>query len=193
MFHTYKIKLTCQVVKFKNVELIVNMYVRFVQDALSHEAVEDYANEHGIPITPTDPKSGDDGEPFSGVELSALDQALGLNGGDQPPVNYHVDYKYNPETGLNEGTAIAEDGTVLAKITQVPDSNEFTMENKNNPEGVASSTSTVKVDQKTGKSSDLKTETKNSDGSSTKSTEEGTDYTGSDGKTVPVAPTGGGC
>ena len=33
MFHTYKIKLTCQVVKFKNVELIVNMYVRFALDA----------------------------------------------------------------------------------------------------------------------------------------------------------------
>ena len=33
LFHTYKIKLTCQVVKFKNVELIVNMFVRFVQDA----------------------------------------------------------------------------------------------------------------------------------------------------------------
>ena len=36
-------------------------------------------------------------------------------------------------------------------------------------------------------------ETKNSDGSSTTSSEEGTDYTGSDGKTVPVEPTGGGC
>lgn len=33
MFHTYKIKLTCQVVKFKNVELIVNMFVRFALDA----------------------------------------------------------------------------------------------------------------------------------------------------------------
>ena len=130
---------------------------------------------------------------FSGVGLSALNQALGLNGKGQPPVNYHVDYKYNPETGLNEGTAIVEDGTVLAKITQVPGSNEFTIENKNNPEGVASSTSTVKVDQKTGKSSDLKTETKNSDGSSTKSTEEGTEYTGPDGKKVFIAHTGARC
>lgn len=33
MFHIYKIKLTCQVVKFKNVELIVNMFVRFALDA----------------------------------------------------------------------------------------------------------------------------------------------------------------
>lgn len=33
MFHKYKIRLTCQVVKFKNVELIVNMYVRFALDA----------------------------------------------------------------------------------------------------------------------------------------------------------------
>lgn len=169
------------------------MYVRFVQDALSHEAVEDYANEHGIPITPTDPKSGDDGEPFSGVELSALDQALGLNGEGQSPTNYHVDYKYNPETGLNEGYAIGENGKILGKITQTPGSNEFTIENKNNPEGVESSTSTVKVDQKTGKSSDLKNDTKRSDGSSTESTEEGTDYTGSDEKKVFIAHTGARC
>lgn len=33
MFHIYKIKLTCQVVKFKNVELIVNMFVMFALDA----------------------------------------------------------------------------------------------------------------------------------------------------------------
>lgn len=33
MFHKYKIRLTCQVVKFKNVELIVNMFVRFALDA----------------------------------------------------------------------------------------------------------------------------------------------------------------
>ena len=78
-------------------------------------------------------------------------------------------------------------------VIQKPGSNEFSIENKNNPEGVESSTSTVKVDQKTGKTSDLKTETQNSDGSSTESTEEGTKYTGSDGKTVDVAPTGGGC
>lgn len=35
MFHTYKIRITCQVVKFKNVELIVNMFVRFVQDVIA--------------------------------------------------------------------------------------------------------------------------------------------------------------
>lgn len=33
LFHKYKIRLTCQVVKFKNVELIVNMFVRFALDA----------------------------------------------------------------------------------------------------------------------------------------------------------------
>ena len=158
------------------------MFVRFALDALSHEAVEDYANEHGIPITPTDPKSGDDGEPFSGVELSTLDQALGLNGVGQPPVNYHVDYKYNPETGLNEGTAIAEDGTVLAKITQVPGSNEFTIENKNNPEGAESETSEVEVDQETGDTGDPETETKYKDGSKTLRTKNGTKYIGPDGK-----------
>ena len=164
-------------------------------DALSHEAVEDYAKENGIPIKPTDPKPGDDGTPFVGVELEAVDQALGINGDEEgsEQVNYHIDYKYNPETGLNEGYAVAEDGTILAKVTQVPGSNEFTIENLNNPEGVESSTSTVKVDQETGKSSDLKTETKNDDGSSTTSSEEGTTYTGTDGKTVDVAPTGGGC
>lgn len=169
------------------------MFVRFALDALSHEAVEDYANEHGIPITPTDPKSGDDGEPFSGVELSALDKALGLNGKGQPPTNYHVDYKYNPETGLNEGYAIGENGKILGKITQTPGSNKFTIENLNTPEGVESSTSTVEVDQETGESGDLETETKYSDGSSTKITEEDTEYTGPDGKKVFIAHTGARC
>lgn len=163
------------------------MFVSFALDALSHEAVEDYANEHGIPITPTDPKSGDDGEPFSGVEFSLLDQALGINGKGQPPTNYHIDYKYNPETGKNEGTIIGENGKVLGKITRTPGSEEFTIENQNNPEGVESSISKVKVNQKTGKTSDFKNNTQNSDGSSTETTEEGTKYTGTDGKTVDVA------
>ena len=158
------------------------MYVRFVQDALSHEAVEDYANEHGIPITPTDPKSGDDGEPFSGVELSALDQALGLNGEGQPPVNYHVDYKYNPETGLNEGDIIGEDGKVLGKITQKPGSNKFKIENNNPPEGAESETSEVEVDQETGDTGDPETETKYKDGSKTLRTKDGTKYIGPAGK-----------
>ena len=158
------------------------MFVRFALDALSHEAVEDYANEHGIPITPTDPKSGDDGEPFSGVELSALDKALGLNGKGQPPTNYHVDYKYNPETGLNEGYAIGENGKILGKITQTPGSNKFTIENFNPPEGAESSTSTVEVDQETGDTGDLKIETKYKDGSSTIQTKDGTKYIGPDGK-----------
>ena len=163
------------------------MYVRFVQDALSHEAVEDYANEHGIPITPTDPKSGDDGEPFSGVELGTLDQALGLNGKGQPPTNYHVDYRYNPETGLNEGTIEGENGETLGKITQVPGSNKFTIENFNPPEGAESSTSTVEVDQETGDTGDLRIETKYKDGSSTIQTDEGTEYIGPDGKKNNVA------
>lgn len=158
------------------------MYVRFALDALSHEAVEDYANEHDIPITPTDSKSGDDGEPFSGVELSTLDQALGLNGGGQPPVNYHVDYKYNPETGLNEGDIIGEDGKVLGKITQTPGSNKFKIENYNPPKGAESSTSTVEVDQETGDTGDPETETLYGDGSKTIRTKDGTKYIGPDGK-----------
>lgn len=162
-------------------------------DALSREGVEDYAAEHGIEIKPTDPKGGDDGTAFVGVELSAIDKALGLNGEGQPPTNYHVDYKYNPETGLNEGTVIGEDGKILGKITQTPGSEDFTIKNENNPEGVESSTTTVKVNQKTGKTSDFHNNTQNSDGSSTNSTEESTTYTGTDGKTVNVAPTGGGC
>ena len=101
--------------------------------------------------------------------------------------------KYNPETGLNEGYAVAEDGTILAKITQTPGSNDFTIENLNTPEGVASSISTVKVNQDTGKSSDLKIETQKSDGSKTTTTENGTQYTGSDGKTVDTGLTTGGC
>ncbi|MCI6592398.1 MAG: hypothetical protein SPK18_05160 [Treponema sp.] len=182
MFHKYKIRITCQVVKFKNVELIVNMFVRFALDALSYEAVEDYANEHGIPITPTDPKSGDDGTPFVGVELGMLDKALGLNGEGQPPTNYHVDYRYNPETGQNEGYAIGENGKVLGKITQTPGSNKFTIEDYEPPEGAESSTSTVEVDQETGETGDLEIETQYSDGSSTISTDEGTEYIGPDGK-----------
>ena len=163
-------------------------------DALSHEGVEDYAKENHIPITPTDPK-GKDGKPFVGVEISSVNQALGINGKEEgsKQVDYKIDYKYNPETGLNEGYAVAEDGTRLAKITQVPGSDDFTIENLNTSEGVASSTSTVKVNQDTGKSSDLKTNTQNSDGSKVTSTENGTQYTGSDGKTVDTAPTGGGC
>lgn len=162
-------------------------------DALSRQGVEDYAKEHGIPIEPTDPKGRDDGTPFIGVEISSVNQALGINGEGQEKVGYKIDYKYNPETGLNEGYAVAEDGTILAKITQEPGSDEFTIENLNNPEGVESSISTVKVDQDTGKSSDLKTETQNSDGSKVTSTEEGTKYTDSSGKTVDTSPTGGGC
>ena len=164
-------------------------------DALSHEGVEDYARENRIPIKPTDPKPGKDGKPFVGVEISSVNQALGINGTEDgsKQIDYKIDYKYNLETGLNEGYAVAEDGTPLAKITQIPGSDEFTIENLNNPEGVESSISTVKVDQDTGKSSDLKTETQNSDGSKITSTENGTQYTGPDGKTVDTVPTGGGC
>lgn len=162
-------------------------------NALSREGVEDYAAEHGLEIKPTDPKGGDDGTAFVGPELSAIDKALGLNGKGQPKTNYHVDYKYNPETGQNEGTVIGEDGKVLGKITQTPGSEDFTIENQNNPEGVKSSTSTVKVNQNTGETGDPHNKTENNDGSSTESTEEGTKYTGTDGKTVDVAPTGGGC
>lgn len=158
------------------------MFVRFALDALSHEAVEDYANEHGIPITSTDPKSGDDGEPFSGVELSALDQALGLNGKGQPPTNYHVDYRYNPETGLNEGTITGENGKVLGKITQTPGSNKFHIENFNPPAGAESQTSEVDVDQDTGDTGDPDIETQYKDGSKTKQTKDGTKYFGPDGK-----------
>ena len=187
MFHKYKIRLTCQVVKFKNVELIVNMFVRFALDALSREGVEDYANEHDLDIEPTDPKGGDDGKNFVGPELSALNQALGLNGKGQPPTNYHIDYRFNPKTGLNEGYAIGENGKILGKITQTPGSNKFTIENLNTPEGVESSTSTVEVDQETGESGDLETETKYKDGSSTIQTDEGTEYIGPDGKKNNVA------
>lgn len=162
-------------------------------DALSREGVEDYAKEHGIEIKPTDPKGGDDGTPFVGPELKAIDKALGLNGEGQPPTNYHVDYKYNPDTGLNEGTVIGENGKILGTITQTPGSEDFTIKNENNPEGVKSSTSKVKVNQDTGETGDPHNKTENNDGSSTESTEEGTKYTGSDGKTVDVAPTGGGC
>lgn len=162
-------------------------------DALSREGVEDFARESGLEIKPTDPKGGDDGTAFVGPELSAIDKALGLNGKGQPKTNYHVDYQYNPKTGKNEGTVIGEDGKVLGKITQTPGSEDFTIENQNNPEGVKSSTSTVKVNQDTGKTGDPHNKTENNDGSSTESTEEGTKYTGTDGKTVDVAPTGGGC
>lgn len=164
-------------------------------DNLSHEGVEDYANEHNIQIKPTDPKPGKDGKPFVGVEVSSVNEALGINGTEDgsKQVDYKIDYKYNLETGLNEGYAVAEDGTPLAKITQIPGSDEFIIENLNTPEGVESSISSVKVNQDTGKSSDLKTETQNSDGSKVTSTENGTQYTGPDGKTVDTAPTGGGC
>ena len=169
------------------------MFVRFALDALSHEAVEDYANEHDIPITPTDPKSVDDGEPFSGVELGALDKALGLNGEGQPPTNYHIDYRFDPETGLNVGDIIGENGEHLGKITQTPGSNKFKIENSNPPKGAESQTSEVEVDQETGDTGDPEIETQYKDGSKTIQTKDGTKYIGPDGKTVDIAPTGGGC
>lgn len=164
-------------------------------DALSHEGVEDYAKANGIPIEPTDPKPGEDGTPFVGVEISSVNEALGINGKKEgsKQIDYKIDYKYNPETGLNEGYAIAEDGTILAKITQTPGSNDFTIENLNTSEGVESSISTVKVNQDTGKSSDLEINTQRTDGSKTTTTENGTKYTGSDGKTVDTDHTAGGC
>lgn len=158
------------------------MFVRFALDALSREGVEDYANEHDLDIEPTDPKGGDDGKNFVGPELSALNQALGLNGKDQPPTNYHIDYKFNPDTGLNEGYAIGEDGKVLGKITQTPGSNKFKIENFNPPEGAESETSEVEVDQETGDTGDPETETKYKDGSKTLRTKNGTKYVGPDGK-----------
>lgn len=164
-------------------------------DTLSHEGVEDYAKANNIPIKPTDPKGKDDGTPFVGVEISSVNEALGINGKEDgsKQIDYKIDYKYNPETGLNEGYAVAEDGTILAKITQKPGSDDFTIENLNTSEGVASSTSTVKVNQDTGKSNDLKINTTYNDGSKTNTTEKGTQYTGSDGKTVDTGLTKGGC
>ena len=158
------------------------MFVRFALDALSHEGVENYAKEHGLDIQPTDPKGGDDGTSFVGPNLRAVDKALGLNGKDQPPTNYHIDYKYNPETGLNEGEIIGENGKVLGKITQKPGSNKFKIENNNPPEGAESETSEVEVDQETGDTGDPETETKYKDGSKTRRTKNGTKYIGPDGK-----------
>ena len=158
------------------------MFVRFALDALSHEAVEDYANEHDLDIEPTDPKGGDDGKNFVGPELSALNQALGLNGKGQPPTNYHIDYRFNPKTGLNEGYAIGENGKILGKITQTPGSNKFHIEHFNPPAGAESQTSEVDVDQETGDTGDPEIETLYSDGSKTIQTKDGTKYIGPDGK-----------
>ncbi len=158
------------------------MFVRFALDALSREGVENYAKEHGLDIKPTDPKPGKDGKSFVGPKLKAVDQALGLNGKGQPPTNYHIDYKYNPETGLNEGYAIGENGKILGKITQTPGSNTFNIENYNPPKGSESQTSEVEVDQETGDTGDPETETLYGDGSKTKRTKDGTKYIGPDGK-----------
>lgn len=151
-------------------------------DALSHEGVENYAKEHNLEIKPTDPKPGKDGKSFVGPKIKAVNQALGLNGKGQPPTNYHIDYKYNPETGLNEGDIIGEDGKVLGKITQTPGSNKFKIENYNPPKGAESETSEVEVDQETGDTGDPETETLYGDGSKTKRTKDGTKYVGPDGK-----------
>lgn len=76
LFHKYKIRLTCQVVKFKNVELIVNMFVRFVQDApdarqvailavLMVEMMELIQTAHQNGLRKVIPKTNGRGKPLS--------------------------------------------------------------------------------------------------------------------------------
>lgn len=76
MFHKYKIRLTCQVVKFKNVELIVNMFVRFALDApdarqvvnlavLEVEMMEIIQTAHQNGLRKVTPKTNGRGKPLS--------------------------------------------------------------------------------------------------------------------------------